>query len=193
MRALCSFVFFVDDFFFFDLGDPMKSVSRRFGFTLVELAVVIGIIGMLAAISISFLNPIEMQKKARDSIRLRDVNTLKSSIVLALQGGGSFLGRCIPASPCNSLGSTQKIDGTGYVDLDLSGYLTQLPADPLKNSNSFTDAAGLSVPAAYEFAELNGDFEIRIHLESKDNLNRYTDDGGNNSGYYEIGTKLDIL
>lgn len=162
-------------------------------FTLVELTLVIGIIGILAAMSVSFLNPMEMQKKARDSVRVRDVNTLKSSLVAALQNGAVFLGRCTPPNPCTSQTSSLKSDGTGYVDIALSDYLTQLPADPLKNNNIFIDAKGASVSAAYEFAEQNGDFEIRIHLESKDNLSKYADDGGDDLGYYEAGTKLNIL
>jgi len=162
------------------------------GFTLVELTLVIGIIGILAAISVTFLNPIEMQKRARDVVRLRDANSIKSALVLALQNGAEFLGRCVPANPCNSDTSPLKSDGTGYVDINLSSYLTQLPGDPL-NGGNFTDAAGSAVTASYEFAEQNGSFEIRMHLESKDNLSRYIEDGGNDPGSYELGTKLDIL
>lgn len=163
------------------------------GFTLVELVLVVGVIGILAAISLSFLNPFEFQKRARDSVRLRDVNSLKASLILARQNDGIFLGRCVPVTPCDSLNGTTKSDGTGYVDLDLSSYLTQLPADPLASRNSFVDAAGQSVAAAYEFTQSGGDFEIRAHLESADNLNRYTDDGGDDAGYLEIGTRLNIL
>lgn len=163
------------------------------GFTLVELVLVVGVIGILAAVSLSFLNPFQMQKRARDSVRLRDVNSLKASLILALQNDGIFLGRCVPATPCDSLNAATKSDGTGYVDLDLSSYLTQLPADPLASRGSFVDAAGQAVAAAYEFAQSGGDFEIRVHLESTDNLGRYGGDGGDDAGYLEIGTKLDIL
>jgi len=172
---------------------PQSNHVKFKAFTLVELTLIVGVIGVLATITISYLNPLEMQKRARDSVRLRDVNTLKSTILLAIQSGSSFSGRCVSSGPCDSLSSTQMSDGTGFVDIDLSSYLTQLPADPLNSSSNFVDAGGQTVSAAYEFAEQNGDFEIRVHLESKDNLIRYSDDGGNDPGYYEVGTKLSIL
>lgn len=64
----------------------------------------------------------------------------------------------------------------------------------MAGSSSFTDAAGLNVPSSFQFAhDAAGNFEIRARLEAKDNLNKYVDDGGNNSDYYEVGTRLDIL
>lgn len=167
--------------------------SRFFGFTLLELVVAIGLIAVLASISISFIDPLEIQRKARDTVRLRDLNTLKSSIVLALQGGGVFLNRCTPASPCGSLTISNQSDGSGYVDIDLSKYVTSLPRDPQHNKGTFQDSAGATVNAEYQIAQENGDFEIRSRLEAKNNLPNYTSDGGNNSGYLEVGTKLDIL
>lgn len=54
------------------------------GFTLLELLIVIAIIAILSVILIIVLNPAETLKKARDSQRLSDLNTLKTAIGIYL-------------------------------------------------------------------------------------------------------------
>ncbi|MCL5004068.1 MAG: hypothetical protein M1352_02240 [Patescibacteria group bacterium] len=170
--------------------------NRRFGVagvTLIELMITIAGIAVLASILVTVINPVSYQQKARDSVRLRDLNTLKSVIILALQNGGTFTGRCTAASPCNSLAGGLNVDGSGYVDLPLPGYLTQLPADPLSSHNTFVDGTGATVPSAYLFAESGSDFEIKAHFESSSNTDRYSSDGGTDNTSYEVGTKLNIF
>ncbi len=174
-----------------------QKLNRAFGFTLLELTVVTAMIAILATITFTFMNPSESIKRARDAVRLSDLNVMKSALVLAIQNGATFLDRCTKANPCNSLTGSNLTDGSGYVDLNLSTYLSHLPEDPLHRLESFTDGKGNLVEAGYEFASLLGDFEIRAHLESRDNTgsqgDRYLDDGGDDDDYLEIGTKLDIL
>lgn len=164
------------------------------GFTIPELVLVMGLIGVLASISFVLLNPLQSLKRSRDAVRFHDLNTLKSALVLTLQNGATFGNRCTRTSPCDSLSGTSAVDGSGYIDLDLTGFLNVLPRDPLASSGTLTDLLSQNAPASYQFAhDDTGNFEIRAHLESKDNASRYTDEGGNNSNYYEVGTKLDIL
>jgi prepilin-type N-terminal cleavage/methylation domain-containing protein len=58
-----------------------KNYKNNAAFTLIELIIVITIIAILGATIISFINPFEIQKNSRDSIR---VSTL-SSIAQALE------------------------------------------------------------------------------------------------------------
>src|SRR5271154_4705198 len=60
----------------------MKNSKNRSGFTLIELLVVIAIIAILAVVVILTLNPAELLRQARDSNRVSDFATLKSSIGL---------------------------------------------------------------------------------------------------------------
>lgn len=55
------------------------------GFTLVELLVVIAIIGILTAVVILIINPLELMKRGRDSIRMKDLSNLQSAINVSLQ------------------------------------------------------------------------------------------------------------
>jgi prepilin-type N-terminal cleavage/methylation domain-containing protein len=56
--------------------------KKQKGFTLIELLVVIAIIAILAVVVILTLNPAELLRQARDSSRVSDFATLKSSIGL---------------------------------------------------------------------------------------------------------------
>lgn len=63
------------------ISDLSKREGKR-GFTLLELLIVIGIIAILSVVLILVLNPTETLKKARDSQRMSDLNTLKTALGL---------------------------------------------------------------------------------------------------------------
>jgi prepilin-type N-terminal cleavage/methylation domain-containing protein len=71
------------------------ALSRPKGFTLIELLIVIGILAILATVTLLVLNPAQMFAQARDSQRISDLNTVKSAISLYL-----------------STASTPSLDGT---------------------------------------------------------------------------------
>jgi prepilin-type N-terminal cleavage/methylation domain-containing protein len=60
----------------------MKKNRKQKGFTLIELLVVIAIIAILAVVVVLTLNPAELLRQARDSNRISDFATLKSSLGL---------------------------------------------------------------------------------------------------------------
>lgn len=63
---------------------------KNFGFTLVELLIVIGLLGAIALIVISAINPIEQANRARDTKYKADAGQLVSSIDRYFVGQSAF-------------------------------------------------------------------------------------------------------
>ncbi|MDP2932520.1 MAG: hypothetical protein Q8N81_00115, partial [bacterium] len=100
---------------------------------------------------------------------------------------------CTAVAPCSSATGTRAVDGSGWVSIDVSKYLATLPIDPRAADATYTDAVGSLVTAEYRYANDGTSYELQTHLESTSNAHYFTEDGGNNAGSYEIGTKLTIL
>lgn len=79
-----------------------RKTTQRSGFTLIELLVVLGIVAVLALVTIFTLNPAELLRQARDSNRIADLNTIKTGLSLYLAdiaspnlwGSGGATGKC---------------------------------------------------------------------------------------------------
>lgn len=125
------------------------------GFTLVELLVVVGIIGVLASVSLVSISSVRM--RARDSKRIQDVRELSKALDLyAISNANYLLQGC----------------GAGSVTKDCV-----LPADfPMSNFISVSDpigvtacGTGIKVPCQYSMGLANStpeNYEICFKLES---------------------------
>lgn len=122
------------------------------GFTLLELLIVIAIIGILSVVVILVLNPAETLKKARDSQRMADLNTLKTAIGLFItntstpylgMGGTSNTG-CGPAGTRYIWYSNANVNGTA----NDGGAVTATSSAVAANVNK-TDGSGW-VPVNFE-------------------------------------------
>src|SRR4030042_7056793 len=77
------------------------------GFTLIELVLVIGILAILAVVVVVVLNPAEWLRQSRDSNRLSDLQTINSALGYYLADGGTTFGTStlvyvsIPSSQSN--------------------------------------------------------------------------------------------
>jgi len=162
------------------------------GFTLVELLVVIAIIGILAGVVLIAINPAALMMKARDSQRLQDMDTVNKAIGLALADGEVTLTDTTGCATCTSDTGTQEVDGAnGWIKFaiptnkdGLSKYLATLPVDPTND-----DTNGL----VYTYAATTDLYELNCVLESTDNADKQSTDGGDDTGTYEIGTDLGII
>ncbi len=182
------------------------------GFTLIELLIVIGILAVLATITVLVLNPAELFRQARDSQRISDLGSLKGAISLYLTTVtspdieyGSFT--CgtnfgsdkasatnpFVASYSQSGSTSTAITGGGWVPVkfdDITGGspLSVLPRDP-----NGTDA---TTYYAYACNGTNLTFELNAHMESGRYRHSPTPgsddvegtDGGNQPDRYEVGT-----
>lgn len=157
---------------------------RTAGFTLVEMVVVVSMISLLSGLLVILINPVEMRRKARDVVRLVDLNNLLQAIESYNTDNGLPPDRDDTPrrsdQPVVAGFAPQLADGRGWLGVDLSGTLAKLPTDPLN-----------VWPYVYRYKRVVRRFEIDAVMEGYPDLMR--GDGGNDDGRYELGTDLTIL
>lgn len=165
---------------------------KKAGFTLIELLIVIAIIAILAAVTYLMINPVDVSKRSRDANRLIDLQQLQSAISIAVQeatGSGVMGVLCEDGgSSCEgaSQTGTRNPDGTGWVKADLSVQKTvsvpTLPIDPIN------DAA-----YHYKYCAASDAWEIDAAIESENQKDKLTKDGGDDPLLYEVGPNLKLI
>ena len=151
------------------------------GFTLIELLIVIAILGILIIALLVTMNPIEAQRKARDTKRLADLSKLNTilnqyvndtAVIPAITVTSASAGAVYTGVPCASSWLT--------VAVNTCAYAPTIPTDPINNragvtvqgtATTQTMAYGVTMTAA-------GLYEITVFVESATNLNKVTGDGG---------------
>jgi prepilin-type N-terminal cleavage/methylation domain-containing protein len=188
-------------------------MNKRFGFTLVELLVVIAVIAILMVVVVLVINPGELLRQSRDSNRLSDMATLKSAIMLFTADVATSLGtsgKCYTymasstattsctwfstASTTVNVSSSKAVDGTGWIPVNFqlisAGVpIRQIPVDPIPNNTS----------TFYSYAASGTTlFKLAAKMESaKFNFGGSGDvvstDGGTSTSTYETGSGTGTL
>lgn len=121
------------------MREKISKSSKRHGFTLLELLVVIGIIGILAAIVIVAINPGRQFAQARNAQRWNDVNALLNAVhQYAVDNNGTLPtgANLIPtADPAVNVGSA--VGDANLCSILVPTYITGIPKDP--SNGTYTD------------------------------------------------------
>lgn len=182
------------------------------GFTLLELLIVIGILAILAAVTVLVINPAQLLKRARDSQRMSDLATLQTAIGLYMTDVTplnitsstavcifSLASGCGAPTTCSTASCTNKqnVDGSGWVPINFTAIsggspLGNLPIDP---SNSSSSGHANQLYYVYKASSLS--YEINTNLESdyytSGNTNKEDKDGGDATFLYEVGNTTTLL
>jgi prepilin-type N-terminal cleavage/methylation domain-containing protein len=113
---------------------PALMKKNSFGFTLIELIVVIGVLAVLFAITLVALNPARQFMQARDTQRSSDVKAILEAVDQFLVDQGQ-----LPLGVDGTLKEIAAPAGAGSVDLCfqlVTRYIARLPVDPSVNNGT---------------------------------------------------------
>ncbi len=110
------------------------------GFTLLELLLVIGVIGILSSIVVVAVNPTEQLRKARDTQRTNEVGQIQKALEQYYVKNNSFPATVLPgwgnAYPICQQGQTD--DSCINIDSLVPDYISEIPIDPSETGTLHT-------------------------------------------------------
>jgi len=117
------------------------------GFTLIEILVVIGMLGILASAVLVAVNPLKQFAQARNAKRVSDVNAILNAISDRIaDNGGVYDNSAVTGTNCGpdilQIPHTMTMSNTGETDnVDVRpclvpNYIPEMPVDPSAGSNS---------------------------------------------------------
>ena len=191
-------------------GNAIRELKKRIGldksgagFTLIELLIVIGVLAILATVSILVINPAQMIAQSRDARRLTELKGLNSALSLAeinnlslgvgntvyvsLPGPSNCSGLGLPDLPvgwfyaCSTSANYKKVDGSGWIPVNFNlissgSPFSVLPVDPVNAvaaGNYYTYVTG-------------GSYELTAVLESDKQSVKAVNDGDAYPGVFSL-------
>jgi len=122
--------------------DSIKNIisKTRSTFTLTDLLVAIGILGISIVVVLIVSNPAKKIAQADNNARKNDVTTILNAIHLYAQNHNGNLPENMPAKGA----SAELVEGTGGADIcaDISPkYIAEIPTDPSLHTSAVSDCS----------------------------------------------------
>ncbi len=121
----------------------MNRINKK-GFTLIELVLVIGILGLLLAITIVAINPAKQFAQANNTKRRSDVNAVLNAITQYIAGNKGVLPAGIDTTVRTITNNTTITNRVDLCAILVPTYIAALPVDPGTNNgnpvNTCTDS-----------------------------------------------------
>ncbi len=141
--------------------------SRKGGFTLLELLIVISIIAILSIALVFMLNPAETLKKARDAQRISDLKTVKTALGIMLTSTSTpsldnFGAICVTTT---TSGGNTSLNGAPKIRYSVDSTPTLTLATPGSDAASAA-AAFTASPAGTTAGKVDGTGWIPVSLKS---------------------------
>ncbi len=199
--------------FSFRAFTPAPEKQVRGGFTLIELLITIGILTVLAAVTIIIINPAQLIKQSRDTNRMAEINSINQALLIYQAFGatsfgaqntiylslpdsdsqcGSYYGQ-LPAitSPwvykCAPLTAYRNTNGTGWIPVDFTSIQSQagslFATLPIDPINTAADNL--------YYTYISGSWALSAAMESEKYIaSNAANDGGQISTRFEMGNEL---
>jgi general secretion pathway protein G len=152
----------------------MRAVTRKSGFTLVEILIVVIILGILAAIVIpQFTNA---SQDARESSLLSQLQTLRSQIELYKLQHRDALPNLV--ANWDPMTSKTDVDGTINAAGEFGPYMQAIPSNPVNGDTAVTDGDGsgaASGPCGFIFDYNGGNGTGRIWGTDTDKTTKFVE------------------
>ncbi len=145
------------------MKSELKKAGNPRGFTLLELLIVISIIAILSVALVLVLNPAETLKKARDSQRIADLNTLKTALGIYVTSTTTpFLGSGTSNTLCKTTPSTAFGAGTFKIWYSVTATTTAVTDTALDTGTGGTTGQVAATTASVT----DGNGWIPVNLDS---------------------------
>lgn len=114
------------------LTSYILSHKSKFGFSLIELLIVIGVIGVLTSSLVVIINPVAQLQKARDAQRKSDLKQIQSALEMYRADIGSYPATLKNCNSNTALGNSLATPSCTSI------YMSKVPNDPRGGNYTYT-------------------------------------------------------